>query len=88
MPDSMPFLSDLEFGSGGRWWGQEYVAAADVTQRWIALDSSGEIVATLTLDAGLEAMDLGDDFAIIQVTDEMDVPEVRMHQLATAPSGR
>lgn len=88
VPDSMPFLSDLKLDSSCRVWVQEYVATTDVTQRWTGFDSSGGVVGTLTMEAGIELRDMGEDYAIVETSDELDVPEIRMHALVPASGGR
>lgn len=82
LPDSMPLYSDLRYGRDGLLWVQKYVAPNDDAQRWLAFEKhAGEPIASLEMNASLEVMEIGSDYAIVLSTDELDVEEVRLHEL-------
>lgn len=82
LPDSMPLFSGIHHGVDGRLWVQRYRAPRDRSQEWMAFDEAGALVASLTMDASLDLLDIGRDYAVVLATDELDVQEIRVHPLS------
>jgi hypothetical protein len=82
--DSMPVFSGIRPGDDGRLWVQKYRAPEDRSQEWLAFDETGNVVASLIMNASIELLDIGLDYVIVSVTDELDVPEIQMHRLGAS----
>jgi hypothetical protein len=81
LPDFAPYFSEMRLGADGRLWVKKYRLPRDTSQEWLAFGENGGHEASLTMDASLTLLDVGADFAIVVATDELDVPEVRLHRL-------
>jgi hypothetical protein len=84
VPDSMPVFSELRVGADDRLWVQKYRAPLDVSQEWLAIGEAGDVLASLSMDASLELLDIGPDYVLVLTEDDLDVPAVRMYQLRVA----
>jgi hypothetical protein len=79
-PQHFPLFSDLLADSDGRLWIQLYQAPQDDTKKWLVYDS-GNLVGHLELGANVQLLDAGQGFALIMITDDLDVATIRLHEL-------
>jgi hypothetical protein len=80
IPDSMPLLAAARVSADDRLWVQKYRAPLDERQEWVALDDAGGVLATLSMDADIQVLDIARDHAIVLVRDELDVEQVQVRR--------
>ena len=81
-PDTLPAISTVVHDAADHIWIRGFVfAATDTSARWIVLDPSGQAVASLDLPAGMEVYDIGTDYLVGVVRDDLDVERVQVWPL-------
>lgn len=81
VPDYMPVFSQIRYGIDKRLWVQKYLAPNDDSQEWLGFNEAGDLIASLTMDSSMELLDIGVQYALVLVSDEWDVQEVRLYEL-------
>lgn len=85
-PDTVPMLGRVLPDRSGHLWIQRYRLEQDEGPAdWIVLNPSGQAVARLELPGGLEVFEIGTDYVLGRVQDELDVEHVQMWPLERAP---
>ncbi len=80
-PDSMPAYDALEVDEAGNLWVRDYVPEWEAETRWIVFDPDGAVLGTLRAPRSLEVHQIGDDFVLGTLTDELDVEHLRLYRL-------
>jgi hypothetical protein len=84
-PDTVPMLGRVLPDRSGHLWIQRYRLEQDEgPSDWIVLDPTGRAVARLALPGGLEVYEIGADYVLGRVQDDLDVEHVQMWPLERA----
>ena len=78
-PDSARAYGGFRVGSDGLLWVREFVPPGASSTTWLAFAPSGSLVATMDLPRGARLLDIGEDYALLRVRDELDVEYVVLH---------
>ena len=63
--DSMPVMSDVQFGTDGALWVQEYARPTDsIKNRWLQFDGDGRFTCRLVLPPGLDVYEFGSNYVL------------------------
>lgn len=81
-PETLPAFSGLAADAAGNLWVQEYAVGDDVN-RWDVFDPDGRWLGTVGLPPGLEPYEIGEDYVLGAVDDELGVERVRLHRITT-----
>lgn len=85
-PDTLPAMSAVLPDAAGHLWIRSFTfPAVDASARWIVLDPSGQAVASLDLPAGMEVYEIGTDYLVGMVRDDLDVERVQVWPLRRGP---
>ncbi|MGD8277788.1 MAG: hypothetical protein PVH00_07170 [Gemmatimonadota bacterium] len=80
-PALKPPVLALAVDRSGRLWVREWSAEAGPFDRWIVVLPDGTVAALAQVPAGLDLLDLGEDYALARYTSDLDVEEVRLYTL-------
>ncbi len=69
----------------GSIWVERYPEAAEPTAHWVVLCPDGEVAARLELPRRFEPLEIGSDYVVGVLTDEMDVEHVVVAELDRRP---
>lgn len=79
-----PAARGILLGSDGKLWVEEYRPwSSTVSARWMVFDSTGVIVAWVTLPPQATLYEAGRDYVLLEVVDELGVEQVREYSLQT-----
>jgi len=78
---TMPAFRALAMDSEDNLWVEEYRRPGDDVPRWSVFDPEGRFLGVVTGPAGVSVMDIGADYLLGRVTDDMDVERVVMYAL-------
>ena len=78
-PDSARAYGRFRVGSDGLLWVRQFVPPGASSTTWLAFAPSGSLVATMDLPRGASLLDIGEDYALLRVRDELDVESVVLH---------
>lgn len=81
VPDQLPYITELRVGSDANLWAQLYKAPSDTTTRWLVYDSEGTLTGSVEMGMNDSLLDAGPDYVLVRSIGDLDVEEVRMHQL-------
>ena len=70
----------------GRVWVRGWPEADALRDRWTVFAPDGHIVAALEVPAGLEFLDVGEDYILTLWKDELDLEYVRLYRLEKPPA--
>ncbi len=79
--ETMPAFLRLMTDSEGNLWVEEYRRPGDDVPRWSVFDSDGYFLGVVTGPEGIRVTDIGPDYMLGIVTDELDVERVVMYRL-------
>lgn len=79
--DQLPAYDQLLVDRADRLWVRHFVRPGATEIGWVVFDPSGREAGRIALPAGSELLEAGENYLILSVTDEFDVPTVRMHRL-------
>ena len=80
-PDTARSYSRLRVGRDGLLWVQQLSASSAGVATWLAFSPSGALVAAMDVPHGMRILDLGDDYALVRVTDDLGVESVALYEL-------
>lgn len=81
LPDTLPLIDAL-MTDDERVWARPFHEANGATPAtWLVLDVDGRLTARVEVPAGMRVLDVGGDYLLGLVTDEMDVERVQMLEL-------
>ena len=78
-PDTARAYFRFRVGSDGMLWVQQFVLPGASSTTWLAFAPTGSLVATMVLPRGARLLDIGEDYALLRVRDELDVESVMLH---------
>jgi hypothetical protein len=81
VPPNMPAFSELRIDPSGHIWAQRYRAFDDEPQSWTVFDPEGRMLGDVVLPTGLEVYDIGDDYILGKIADDLGVEQVRVHEV-------
>ncbi len=73
LPDSMPAYSRLLVDAVGNLWVQEYSGVMFSASTWSVFDDDGRWLGTVDMPEGFTAYQIGDDFVLGRLEDELDI---------------
>ena len=82
LPPTMPFADQLFAGSNGEIWLRLFALQPGATQHFLGLDRDGARVGQVSLPAGLQVEQFGEDFVVGVRRDEMDVESVVVYSMS------
>ncbi len=80
-PDFLPAYRSTVLDSEMNLWAEEFPIVADQPAVWSVFDPDGVWLGRVTLPGGLEIYEIGSDYVLGRVTDEMDVERVLVYEL-------
>lgn len=80
-PETLPAFADLKADRDANLWVMEYPRNELASHRWVVFDPSGFPLATVATPAGLRIDDIGSDYVLGLVRDELGVEYVRLYRL-------
>jgi hypothetical protein len=80
-PDEMPAYGEILVDDGGNLWVEEYRPPGDEQPRWFVFDTSGRLLGTVETPKGLRIFQIGRDFVLGVMRDELDVEHVLVYPL-------
>ena len=83
-PDSFPAHGEIVPDICGGFWVQEYPAPTDLSERWLAFDSQGEWITSVTLPSRFALRRVGPDRLLGIQRDEDGVESIRVYSLTSA----
>ena len=72
LPEEMPAHGSLLTDAAGHLWVQRYSASDDEASTWTVLDPEGRPLGTVTTPAGVEVLQVGEDYVLGSGRDGMD----------------
>ncbi len=81
LPDVMPMYSAFLLDSGENLWVEDYRPPFQSPIWYTVFDSSGTVVARITIPLGLDITDVGSDYVLAVWKDELDVEYVQLYDL-------
>ncbi len=85
-PDRKPAYDRLVVDDVGNIWARHYVAAGE-PRRWTVFATSGRWLGVVTMPAGLEVLEIGDDYVLGSAEGPLGVEYVQLHDLHKAGQG-
>lgn len=86
-PPSLPAFSDLEVDALGNVWVQDHRPPGEDggPDRWLVFDPEGRILGAVELPAGFTVFEIGEDYVLGRLTDDLEVERVLLHVLRREP---
>lgn len=86
LPGTLPAMAGVVRDEAGHLWVEPYgIDGQSPTERWVVVGPDGSLAATVTLPAGLDVYDIGEDYLLASGTDDLGVERVRLWPLTRAP---
>ena len=79
-PETLPAFSDLEADAAGRLWVKDYVVGGE-ENRWDVFEPDGRWLGTVVLPRGFNPTEIGEDYVLGIVRDDLGVELVRVHRI-------
>jgi hypothetical protein len=83
---TLPAYRGLEFDRDGNLWVEEYWMTKNDPRQWSIFDLNGRWLGRIVLPHELEILDLGSDYVLGRVRDELGVEQIRLHRIRRAGS--
>lgn len=83
-PDVLPPYRSIEVDALSNLWVQGYNVGPDAPNEWSVFDSTGVWLGAVELPPGLQVYEIGADYVLGKVEDELDVEHVVVYQLVKA----
>ena len=80
-PAAMPAYAELRLDSDGYLWVENYRKAEDERPHWTVFDPNGRMLGRVELPDRFTIHQIGRDFILGSVKDEMDIEHVRLYEL-------
>jgi hypothetical protein len=82
IPETMPAFGLLIGDSEGYMWVQEYVTPGEPTVDWSVFGPDGVFLGTVTMPSALRPKQIGSDFVLGVLVDELGIEHVQLYSLA------
>ncbi len=79
--ETVPAFDNLIVDEAGNLWVREYLSTSEDTPRWSVFDRDGRWLGTVATPKGMDVYQIGSDWILGRVKDELDVEYVRLHPL-------
>ena len=79
-PETMPAYSGLRTDAAGRLWVMDYTTSGE-ENRWDVFEPDGRWLGTVVLPDRLDPTEIGEDYVLGIVRDELGVERVRLHRI-------
>lgn len=80
--ETIPAFDNLIVDADGNLWARDYLVAEEDAPRWSVFDPQGRWLGTVETPAGMNIYQIGRDWILGRVKDELDVEYVRLYPLA------
>ncbi len=80
-PETRPAFDRFVADRLGYLWVAPYRPAADQPVPWLVVDVANGVLGTVELPEGLRPTDIGEDYVLGVIRDDLDVEQVRMYPL-------
>ncbi len=81
MPEFLPPYRTIQVDENGNLWVREYLVGDDAPDLWSVFDSTGVWLGTVELPQGLEVFEIGDDYVLGRMEDELEVERIVIYSL-------
>ncbi len=81
-PEVQPAYDRLLVDEAGNVWLRHFRPGKGSTIEWSVMDTGGRWLGTVELPADLDVKEIGTDYILALVTDELGVEHVRLHSIA------
>ena len=81
IPEFLPAIRALRVDSEGFLWVEAFRRLGERVATWSVFDPSDGWLGDLTLEAGLQPLDIGVDYLLVLLRDDLDVEYVRLLDL-------
>lgn len=81
-PERLPAYGSMRVDDDGNLWVQDYVVARDDSLRWSIFDRAGRILGRVSMPPGMAVHQIGPDYVLGMVRDELDVEHIVLFGLA------
>ena len=78
---TFPAFSSIKFDRTGNLWVEEYRRPAEERSVWQIFDTEGVLLSRVELPSSLEILDIGEDYILGLVRDQLGVERVNRHEL-------
>ena len=85
-PDRMPAHGPIRLDDDGNLWVTEYSPWTTEPTRWTVFDRDGRAIGTVTLPPRFAVHQIGSDYVLGTIRDDLDVEQVVVYALARSPS--
>ena len=80
-PERIPAIEDMVADAGRNLWVGEYVGPEAAQRTWSVFDPAGRLIAAVPMPADLWVYDIGEDYVLGRVRDELDVEHIHLYRL-------
>lgn len=84
--ETFPAYEDTRLDRVGNLWVEEYRRPGDEQTVWQVFDRDGVLAARVRTPEGMDVLDIGDDYVLGLVRDDLDVERLRLHRLMKSPT--
>ena len=85
-PDRLPAYGQLRVDDAGNLWVQDYSVARSDSLRWTVFDPSGRVMGRVAMPPRMVVHQIGPDFVLGRVQDDLDVEHVVLFGLSRGPT--
>jgi hypothetical protein len=82
--ETVPAFDHLITDEAGNLWVRDYLVSPDDAPRWSVFDPQGRWLGTAETPAGMDVYQIGSDWILGRVKDDLDVEYVRLYPLEKA----
>ncbi|HLU24600.1 MAG TPA: hypothetical protein VKZ58_02765 [Longimicrobiales bacterium] len=82
--ETLPAFQGFVIDRTGRLWLEEYRLPGELEGRWNVFDTDGRWLGTVQVPAGLRILEIGEDYLLAAMRDDLDVEYVRMFRIERA----
>lgn len=83
VPEFLPAIQRLRVDDAGRIWTQRYAELPDEPRTWDVFSAEGEWLTSVRTPPRFNPLEIGQDYLIGVLRDELDVEQVRLYELTT-----
>ena len=79
--DSLPAFSGILVDRADRIWAREWSDDVRQPSRWLVFDPDGRLIGEVSMHAGCAPLEIGEDYVLCLVRDDLDVERVELRRL-------
>jgi len=84
VPETLPAFREIETDEAGRLWVRRYTVGRDEPATWDVFDPEGQWLAAVPMPAGFTIHEIGRDYVLGVMRDELEVEQLHMYGLTLA----